>query len=61
MITWKKAYRGPFTLKGGEEIVEQLRKAADPDKNGLYDAKIRPARTEGKYDIYIKTEKHGTN
>lgn len=58
---WQKAYKGPFGRKEAEALVADLKKVSDPEKNNIYDARVR-MRPFGKisvvsYDVYIKTKK----
>ncbi len=69
---WAKAYKGPFEKAEAVKVAAELREKADPDKNGIYDARVR-ARRKGncvctaacgaglghnqRYDVYIKTKK----
>lgn len=53
---WKKAYKGPFELKDAMELVEDIKKVANPEKNGMYGAKLRKRSNKQLYDVIIKTE-----
>lgn len=69
---WVKAYKGPFAKEEAKKVAEELREKADPNKNGIYDARVRVRRKGNcvctaacgaglghneKYDVYIKTTK----
>ena len=54
---WVKPYRGPFKKSEALAICEDLKKTANPDVNGIYDATIRRRGNTQQYDVYIKTEK----
>lgn len=46
-LKWEKVYKGPFSKKEAQDIAGDLRKTADPQKNLIYDARIR-ARKKSK-------------
>lgn len=56
---WEKAYHGPFQKDEALKLVEGLREVANPDKNLIYDARLRVRTTrrsdmEKRYDVFIK-------
>lgn len=55
-LIWQKTYVGPFKKAEAEKLAEEVRKIANPEKNLIYDAKIRRRKNSIKYDVYIKTE-----
>jgi len=54
---WVKAYRGPFSKKTALNLVEDLKKIANPELNDIYGVKKRRRNDSENYDIYIKTSK----
>jgi len=52
---WQKTYKGPFSKKEAEGLVQNLKDVANPDINSIYDAAIRKRRGSNKYDVFIKT------
>lgn len=54
-IKWEKPYKGPFSRTEALAIAEDMRKTADPDKNGILGASIRKRAYRDRYDVFIKT------
>ena len=54
-LKWEKVYKGPFSKKEAQDIAGELRKTADPQKNLIYDARVRSRKGGKGYDVYIKT------
>lgn len=54
---WKKAYKGPFKQGEALGIAEDLRKVADPEKNGMLKIAIRKRSLKNLFDVMVKTEK----
>ena len=55
ILKWQKVYKGPFNKKEAQEIAGDLRKTADPQKNLIYDARVRSRKGGKGFDVYIKT------
>lgn len=59
---WEKAYKGPFTKKLADGIVNDLKVIANPEKNGIHDAEARKRisskyeEPKNEYDVYIKVD-----
>lgn len=48
-IKWKKAYKGPFTLKEADELIDDLK------KTGVFEGIMKRKRPhQMKWDIYIQ-------
>ena len=56
MIKWKKAYKGPFGKREAIEVMEDLKRKADPEKNGIIKVAMRKRSNKEKYNVYIKTD-----
>ena len=54
-IKWEKAYKGPFPKKEALDLVAHFRNIANPDVNGIYDARIRSRKGGKSFDVYIRT------
>jgi len=52
----KKVYKGPFKLQEAMGLVEDLKKVANPDVNGMYGAKLRKRSNKQLYDVIVKIE-----
>ena len=48
MIKWMKSYQGPFGKIEAQQIAKELREKANPDENGIYDARVRKRRKKAK-------------
>ena len=53
---WEKVYAGPFEKKEAIGLADELKKGADPNKNGIYDARVRKEKNKNSYQVYIKTD-----
>lgn len=59
LTKWQKPYKGPFRRLEAIKIASELRGVANPDINGIYDARVRVRNYEkGQYDVFIKVTKH---
>jgi len=56
MIKWEKTYKGPFGKREAMELMEDLKRKADPEKNGIIKVAMRKKFNKEKYDVYIKTD-----
>jgi len=41
MIKWEKAYKGPFSREKATEVMNDLHRKADPEKNGIIKVAVR--------------------
>lgn len=71
-LKWERPYVGPFKKSEAEALVADIKKIANPEMNGIHDARIRKSRKYSKcvctaacgaglghnekYDVYIKSE-----
>lgn len=54
---WRKAYKGPFEKEEAIGLVEDLKKVADPETNGILKIVIHKRSKTNLFDVMVKTEK----
>lgn len=52
--TWEQVFETSMSKKQADELVERLKKIAEPDRNGICDAEARPNPLTDGYGVYVK-------